>query len=108
MTRARTLIAAGVLAAALGFASPAAAVNGTTAKQVATTQQIKVCGTSFWWGCVKAWAPMASCYGRGGGTWECYGGVIERNRLTLKYRNCKFYAWINAQGGAWPRKSDCG
>jgi hypothetical protein len=86
------------------WTTDAEAVNGDTARQISFMAQGQVCG-SFFWDCKDRQAPRPLCYGRGGGTWECYGGVTERHKFTLRWRNCSTYHYVGRYGGGTVRKN---
>lgn len=93
------LLLALLIAAFIGgvWASRAESFTGSQVTWKAGNAQAALCGTGLWWRCRDAWAPKAKCYGRGRGEWECYGGITEQGDPAFwKWRNCRFYFWINS------------
>lgn len=93
-------------AGALAPAADAQAVTGEWARNASYEANRFLCGTT-WWACRDFTAPRPACFGRGGGTWECYGGVTEQHKATFwRWRNVGTYIWIGRYGSTISRRTN--
>lgn len=98
-------IAYGLIVASAGAATARApvakaAVRGYEARAIAAFKQGTLCGRGFWWRCSDSTHPYPSCYGAGGGTWNCYGGVLDHHRVIFnRFKHCDVYVYVDRYGG---------